>query len=269
MNLTPYQQELTEYNYHCETAVKNGKIPKIAKGLSDVFRVFSKHGARSNVAILNRLYSNHGIKTFIRGNRRQNFDKVAMWVIANTSLENRTFSTRACQSQIAERLGISQPTVSRILELMCKMRVITPAFCGNNSASSGKSGLVSDDSGIPLNNLYRVEDDFGYLAGPRAGRKLEEAFRKADEKACAETGWNLHERLLTIRNTLWEGTIERRIRNITTGCLKKTISKIKDRSRAAEIIFKRMVQRHEHIGLTEHQITKIVNARLASCGFAA
>ncbi|MDG3088126.1 winged helix-turn-helix transcriptional regulator [Vibrio hannami] len=143
-DLTPYQQELVKYNHHCEQKWKNGGVPSLPAGLSDVFRVFMKHGARSNIEIISRLERNHEISTFLRGSRRKNFDAVAMWIVANVEKVNGTFAKQGTQQQIAERLGISQPTVSRILELMCKMRVIKPIFPNQEDPSSGSAAVVGD-----------------------------------------------------------------------------------------------------------------------------
>jgi predicted XRE-type DNA-binding protein len=269
MSQSDYLELVTKYNKAAAEAAANGKQPYLHKGKSDVFRVFMKHGALSHPSIINRLKADHGIETFVKQNRRNNFKRLCMWIAANVCLETRTFSSNGTQGQIAEMIGVDQSTVSRLLALMVKMRVITPAFTGDKDPTEPKAGLVFDEQGLPYNQVYKVEDDFGYLAGPTAGMKLESAFRKADEKAFANTGWNLHERLLTVRNTLWEGTIERRTKNITQGCLKRTISKITDRSRAVQIIFNRMKKRGEHLLLNGNELDRMVNARLVSCGFSA
>ncbi|NOI13796.1 hypothetical protein [Vibrio hepatarius] len=269
MSKPDYLELITKYNKAAAKAAANGKQPYLHKGKSDVFRVFMKHGALSHPSIINRLKVDHGIDTFVKQNRRDNMTSLCMWIAANVCLETRTFSSNGTQGQIAEAIGVHQSTVSRLLMLLIKMRVISPAFPGDKDAAANKAGLVFDENGLPFNQVYRVEDDFGYLAGPTAGMKLEEAFRKADEKAYAKTGWNIHERILTVRNTLWEGTIERRTRNITEGCLKRTISKITDRSRAVQIIFNRMKKRGEHLLLNERELDRMVNARLKSCGFSA
>lgn len=269
MSKPSYLELITKYNKAAAKRAANGGKPYLHKGKSDVFRAFNKHGALSHISIINRLRKDHGIDTFIKQNRRENFKQLCMWIVANVCLETRTFSSNGTQGQIAEVINVNQSTVSRLLELMVKMRVISPAFTGDKAPTDKKAGLVFDDNGLPYNQVYKVEDDFGYLAGPTAGMKLEKAFKDADQKAYAKTGWNLHERLLTVRNTLWEGTIERRIKNITQGCLKRTISKVTDRSRAAQIIFNRMKQRGEHLLLNEHELDRMVNFRLVSCGFSA
>jgi hypothetical protein len=229
-----------------------------------------KHGALSHPSIVQRLKKEFGIETFIKQNRRNNFKHLCMWIAANVCLETRTFSSNGTQGAIAEAIGVDQSTVSRLLALMVMMRVISPAFPGDKKPTENtKAGLVYDNENIPLNQVYVVENDFGYLAGATAGRKLEDAFRKADDKAYANTGWKLHERLLIVRNTLWEGTIERRIKNISNGGLKRTLSKITDRSRAVQIILKRMAKRGEDLLLSEFELDRMVNARLKSCGFAA
>lgn len=269
MSTPDYIELITKYNKAAAKAAAEGKQPYLHKGKSDVFRVFMKHGALSHASIINRLKAEHGIDTFLRQNRRNNFNRLCMWIAANVCLETRTFSSNGTQGQIAEAIDVDQSTVSRLLVLLVKMRVISPAFPGDNTPTEKGAGLVFDENGLPYNQVYKVENDFGYLAGPTAGMKLEEAFRKADEKAYAKTGWKLHDRLLTVRNTLWEGTIERRTRNITEGCLKRTIAKITDRSRAVQIIFNRMKKRGEHLLLNERELDRMVNARLKSCGFSA
>lgn len=269
MSKPDYIELITKYNKAAAKAAANGKQPYLHKGKSDVFRVFMKHGALSHPSIINRLKKEHGIETFVKQNRRNNFNSLCLWIAANVCLETRTFSSNGTQGQIAEVIGVDQSTVSRLLELLVKMRVISPAFSGDKEPTDKKAGLVFDDEGLPYNQVYKVEDDFGYLAGPTAGMKLEKAFKDADEKAYADTGWSLHERLLTVRNTLWEGTIERRVKNISQGCLKRTIAKITDRSRAVQIIFNRMKKRGEHLLLNDRELDRMVNARLKSCGFSA
>lgn len=263
--MSEYTELVQRYN---KAAAKSDK-PYLHKGKADVFRVFMKHGALSHPSIVQRLKKEFGIETFIKQNRRNNFKHLCMWIAANVCLETRTFSSNGTQGDIADVLGVNQSTVSRLLALMVQMRVISPAFPGDRDATEEKAGLVYDNDNIPLNQVYKVENDFGYLAGATAGRKLEEAFRKADDKAYANTGWKLHERLLTVRNTLWEGTIERRTKNISNGGLKRTLSKITDRSRAVQIILKRMVKRGEDLLLSEYELDRMVNARLKSCGFSA
>lgn len=264
-----YLELVTKYNKAAAKAVAEGRQVYLHKGKSDVFRVFMKHGALSHPAIINRISKEHGIDTFKRQNRRDNFTKLCLWIAANVCLETRTFSSNGTQGQIAEAIEVDQSTVSRLLELMIKMRVIAPAFHGKHDQTAKGAGTVFDKNGIPFNNVYVVLDDFGYLAGSVAGLKLEMAFKNADQKAFIKTGWQLHERLLTVRNTLWEGTIERRTKNITTGCLKRTIAKITDRSRAVQIIFERMKKRGEDLLLNEFELDRIINARLRSCGFSA
>ncbi|AIW16295.1 hypothetical protein VITU102760_12160 [Vibrio tubiashii] len=269
MSKPDYLELVTKYNFFARESVKNGGKAYLPKGKSDVFRAIMKHGALSKPSFVQRLYKNHGIDTFKRMNRRNNFTQLCLWITANVSLETRTFSSNGTQGQIAKDIGVSQPTVSRLLELAVKMGIISPAFTGDKETTDKKAGLVFDENGLPYNQIYKVEDDFCYLAGPVAGRKLEDAFRIADEKAYAETGWNLHERLLTVRNTLWEGTIERRVKAISEGCFKKTISKITDRSRAVKIILDRMTKRGEHLLLSDYELDRMVNTRLKSCGFSA
>ena len=60
------------------------------------------------------------------------------------------------QSQIAKDIGVSQPTVSRIIELMLQMDVIGYAF---PSQSDPLKSVVGDKQGVPLNNVYVVRDD--------------------------------------------------------------------------------------------------------------
>ncbi len=269
MSKLDYLQLVTKYNYFARESVKNGGKAYLVKGKSDVFRAIMKHGALSKPSFVQRLYKNHGIDTFKRRNRRDNFTQLCLWITANVSLETRTFSRNGTQGQIAKDIGISQSTVSRLLELAVKMGIISPAFPGDKVATDKKAGLVFDGHGLPYNQVYKVEDDFCYLAGPVAGKKLEKAFRDADEKAYAESGWRLHERLLTVRNYLWEKTIERRIAAISEGCFKKTISKISNRSRAVKIILDRMIKRGEHLLLSDIELDRMVNTRLKSCGFSA
>ena len=137
-----------------------------------------------------------------------------------------------------------------------------------NKAAAKKAA----DGGSPY--LHKGKADifryfFCLLAGLTAVTKLINAFQTADEKAEAKTGWTLKERLNTVRNTLWEGTIERRIKQITEGCFKKVVAKATDRSRAVQIIMKRMIDRGEDRVLTDSQFDRIVNYRLKSCGFSA
>lgn len=243
-----------------------GKSAYLPSGLSDVFNVISKNGARSNTGIISRLDS-FGINTFIRSDRCLNFDNLCLFILANIDLKTRSFSLNGgVQSQMAKKLGVTQPTVSRLIELLTKMRLIRPAFCGDQSPT--EANRVLDKNGVPLNEIYFVEDDFGYLAGKTAGDKLAVAFSKADEKA-SKSGFCLHDRLIVVRNTLWEGTIERRIKGISEGCLKKTISKITDRSRATAIIQKRAKSRGDLIGMTEDTINKYINIVLKACGFTS
>ena len=162
------------------------------------------------------------------------------------------------QSQIAKDIGVSQPTVSRIIELMLKMDIIGHAF---PSQSDPLKSVIGGKQGVPLNNVYVVRDDFGYLAGKTAGDKFVEALNAADEKASTETCTTQKKRLATIRSTLWEGTIKRRIAEISEGCYHKTVSKLKDRFLASRIILKRIKQRGED------QIERYINAELKYCGF--
>lgn len=269
MELTPYQQELTKYNKAAAKKAADGGSPYLHKGKADVFRYFSKNGALTQASIINRLRKYHGIDTFQKQNRRNNFTEVCKWIVANVCLETRTFSSNGTQGQIAKSIGVNQATVSRIIALMIKMGVIRPAFTDSENPNVQNAGVVGDKDGIPLNNVYVVQDDFCLLAGPTAGAKLITAFQTADEKAEAKTGWTLKERLITVRNTLWEGTIERRIKQITEGCFKKVVAKATDRSRAVQIIMKRMIDRGEDRELTDSQFDRIVNYRLKSCGFSA
>lgn len=113
-------------------------------------------------------FKEHGIDTFKRQNRRDNFTKLCLWIAANVCLETRTFSSNGTQGQIAEAIEVDQSTVSRLLELMIKMRVIAPAFMAN-MAKPQRRWNGFDKNGIPFNNVYVVLDDFGYLAGSVAG----------------------------------------------------------------------------------------------------
>ncbi len=256
--------ELTKLAHWAESTHAAGKSVFLPRGLSDVYRVFAKNGARSNRVILDRVAH---LKTFVRHDRKINFDNVALFIIANVDKNTRTFSLNGgVQSQIAQRLNISQATVSRILSLMIQMRVIRHAFSGDNAPNDPKSGLIGDRDNIPLNAIYYVCDDFGYLAGKTAGDKLLDAFKKADVDA-SKSGFNITERLMLVRNTLWDGTIGRRSRGITTAHIKNTIKKITDRSRAAEIVYKRLSKRGDFLCIDSSQIDKIINAVLKSAGF--
>lgn len=259
--------QLHELAFWAQEKHAKGDRVSLPNGLSDVYNVFQKHGARSNTGILSRLW-NKGVATFKRDNRCKNFDNVALFIAANVDLKTRTFSLNGgTQQQAAARLGIDQSTFSRYMGLMITMGVIRPAFNGDNDPRNPRSGLIYKN-GIPLNNIYYVCDDFGYLAGKTAGDKLAQAFKIADEKASVN-GLSLVDRLLVVRNTLWEGTIERRIKGISKGCLKTTLSKITDRSRAAAIIFKRAQKRGELCGMNETAITSYVNVLLKTCGFGS
>lgn len=260
---------LAQYAFWAKKKAEKGEVPRLPAGLSDVFNVFKKHGARANAGILARLRK-VGVDTFHRRSRCKNFDKVAMFIIANVDLETRTFSRNGgTQSQMADMLGMSQSTISRILTLMIQMGVIRHAFLGNSPPSDVKAGLVHDSKSIPLNCIYFVNDDFGYLAGPTAGNKLRDVFTIADDQAVERSGLPLYSRLLIVRNTLWEGTISRRIKNISKGCIKSTIKKITDRSRASSILTKRAERRGDLFGLTDYQVTAYINILLESCGFGS
>lgn len=261
--LSEYQLEIVKYNSAARKLADKGGKPWLHKGKSDIFRVFCKRGALGNMSILNRL-SRYNVETFIKKSRRNNFSEVATWIAANVCLATRTFSVSGTQSQIAKDIGVSQPTVSRIIELMLQMDVIGHAF---PSQSDPLKSVVGDKQGVPLNNVYVVRDDFGYLAGKTAGDKFVDALNAADEKASTETCTTQKERLATIRSTLWEGTIKRRIAQISEGCYRKTVSKIKDRFLASRIILKRIKKRGEDQFLSEKQIERYINAELKYCGF--
>lgn len=260
--------DLVDLAHWAKAKAAKGQKVFLPSGLSDVFNVIKRHGARGNAGLVNRLAS-EGINTLQRSNRCQNFDNLALFILANTDLKTRTFSLNGgTQKQVAEKLGVSQATVSRILSLMISMRVIRHAFCGDNKVNDPKSGLVKSQDGLNLNNIYYVCDDFGYLAGQTAGDKLVKAFNAADERE-TKKGLNLHSRLLVIRNTLWEQTIANRARQISKGCLKTKLQKVQDRSVAANIIMKRAQKRGELINRTEQQITAYINVLLNSCGFSS
>lgn len=263
MSLSPYQQDITKYNSAARKLAEKGGKPWLHKGKSDIFRVFCKRGALGNISIVNRLNKHWDIDTFIRKSRRNNFNEVAKWIAANVCLATRTFSLSGTQCQIAKDLEISQPTVHRILDLMIRMDVIGHAFPGEDVTRS----VVGDKQGVPLNNVYIVREDFGYLAGKTAGDKFKDALAHADEKAQTETATTLKERLATIRSTLWEGTIERRIRNITEGCYRKSVKKLTDRFLASRIILRRMKKRGEDQFLNDRQLERYINSELKYCGF--
>lgn len=266
---TDYSEVIARYNVFAKKAFDEGKKPSLSKGLIDVLRVVHTHNARSNPVLYKRA-KERGLNTFIRSDGNKNFDEIVKWIICNVKPSTRTFSKEGCQSQIAGTLGVSQSTISRMLDKMVVLGMIRHAFVGDNDPTDSSSGLVRDKSGITLNNIYVVNDDFALLvAGPGAGNKMNIAFAKADEQAELKTGEALFERLLTIRNMLWEGTIERRVANISVGSLRKTIKKVTDRSRATAIILKRAEKRGELIGLADSAIQRLVNIRLDWLGFGS
>ncbi|WP_240205895.1 helix-turn-helix domain-containing protein [Vibrio sp. CyArs1] len=267
INLSAYQNEITRYSHKAQQAAKNGLEPYLHKGKSDVFRVFVKQGALCNPSIISR-----SDEPPQRSNRINHFNEICKWIICNVSLHTRTFASSGNQGQIANAIGVSQSTVSRLLQQLHSMNVIKPAFPAKQDELN-KSGVVSDNDGIPLPSVWEVTDDFGYLAGNTAGNKLFKAFRKAEQDADQETGATLKERQLVVRNTLWEGTIERRLKNLNDSGLRKVLSKVTDRFRATQIIFKRMVKRGEVEALPDDQfkreeaIERLIGQRLKYYGF--
>ncbi|MFA0603083.1 hypothetical protein AB4586_26435, partial [Vibrio sp. 10N.222.49.E4] len=69
-----------------------------------------------------------------------------------------------------------------------------------------------------------LTDDFGTLVGGEtAGKKLCQEFEAEDKLAIQEGAGSLPARLAILRNTLWEGTIERRNQAIGAASTKQKV----------------------------------------------
>ncbi|MGR5465571.1 hypothetical protein ACPV5G_21835, partial [Photobacterium damselae] len=73
------------------TKVKQGKKARLPSGLSDVYNVFRKQGARSSAGFLAYL-KKIGLDMFVRSSRRVLFDELCKFIVVNTDTRTRSFS---------------------------------------------------------------------------------------------------------------------------------------------------------------------------------
>lgn len=261
----PLSLELAKYAGWASTKVKQGKKARLPSGLSDVYNVFRKEGARSNAGFLAYL-KKIGLDMFSRSSRRVLFDELCKLIVVNTDTRTRSFSNSGTtQKQIAARLGVDQSTVSRMLTDMVKAGLLRHAFIGNNDPRDPKAGIVCDKKGIPFNNIYYVEDAFALLAGPTAGNKLIQAFISKDKEETQKSGKGLYQRLLTLRNDVWENTIAKRARAISDSSVAKKIVSATTRSEKVRIAHDRLERQGGLSSLTPNEIALQVNGFIKAC----
>ncbi|GLO64110.1 hypothetical protein MACH09_46180 [Vibrio sp. MACH09] len=273
--LTAYEAALIKYDCcpmeRLDRWETKGVKPRLTGGFSDAFRVVLKHGARASGCLRHRAIV-LGMHTFIRDIFNQNFDNLILFILKNTNTSTRTFSLRATQQQIGNVINVSQPTVSRMLGLCVQLGLLEHAFSGENDSRDPRGGLVHDKTDAQkrnLNNIYTVTDEFGPLvAGDVAGAKLNKTLQDTDKKAVDAGAGELKVRLGIVRNIAWEATIARRALSISNGTLKKKVKKETDRSRAVNIIVKRLQKRGQHIGMSEKEFSFLVNTMVSHCGFS-
>ncbi|PMK74300.1 hypothetical protein BCT92_07195 [Vibrio sp. 10N.261.52.E5] len=257
--------------YALERWKKSGKPPKLPAGLADVFRAVLKHGARANGGLYYQL-QRQGSTVLYRKDAAQTFDHLVLYMICNTCLSTRSFSLRGTQSQIGEVIGKSQSTVSRWFSLLIKCGLLRHAFIGDNLATDPRGGLVHDKSDGQkrnLNNVYVLTDDFGTLVGGEtAGKKLCQEFEAEDKLAIQEGAGSLPARLAILRNTLWEGTIERRNQAIGASSTRQKVQQTNDRSRALSLVVKKMNDEGLDSTLSQQEFELTANTRLKHLGFS-
>ncbi|MHA2707054.1 hypothetical protein [Vibrio owensii] len=273
--LSEYEAALIAYHHRPEYAFerwkKTGDAPKLPSGLADVFRAVLKHGTRAHGGLYYQM-ARVGSAVLYRKDSAQTLDHLVLYILANTSLSTRSFSLRGTQSQIGEVIGRSQSTISRWLSLLILCGVLRHAFIGDNVTTDPRGGLVHDKSDGQkrnLNNVYVLTDDFGPLMGGKtAGDKLNLEFERADQRAIAEGTGTLPARLIVLRNTLWEGTIERRNQAISVASTRQKVKQTNDRSRAMSIIMKKLRDRGDMDTLSQSEFELVVNTHLIHCGFS-
>lgn len=273
--LSDYEAALVAFHHRPEYALerwkKSGKPPKLPAGLADVFRAVLKHGARANGGLYYQL-QRQGSTVLYRKDAAQTFDHLVLYMICNTCLSTRSFSLRGTQSQIGKVIGKSQSTVSRWFSLLIQCGLLRHAFIGDNLATDPRGGLVHDKSDGQkrnLNNVYVLTDDFGTLVGGEtAGKKLCQEFEAEDKLAIQEGAGSLPARLAILRNTLWEGTIERRNQAIGAVSTRKKVQQTNDRSRALSLVVKKMLDEGLDRTLSQQEFEVTANTRLKHLGFS-
>ncbi|HIF9180389.1 TPA: MarR family transcriptional regulator [Photobacterium damselae] len=261
----PLSLEFAKYAGWASTKLKQDKKVRLPSGLSDVYNVFRKEGARSNagfLAYLNKI----GLELFTRISRRNLFDELCKLIVVNTDLRTRSFSNSSTtQKQIAQRLGVDQSTISRMLSNMVKAGLLRHAFIGNNDPRDPQAGIVCDKKGIPFNNIYYIEDAFALLAGPTAGNKLIQAFISKDKEETQKSGKGIYQRLLTLRNNVWENTIAKRAKSISDSSIAKKIVSAVTRSEKVHIAHARLERLGGLTSLTPNEIDLQVNGFIRAC----
>lgn len=273
--LSEYEAALIAYHFRPEIAFerwkKTGEAPKLPAGLADVFRAVLKHGARANGGLYYQM-ERVGSSVLYRKDSAQTLDHLVLYILANTCLSTRSFSLRGTQSQIGEVIGKSQSTISRWLSLLIQCGVLRHAFMGDNVTTDPRGGLVHDKSDGQkrnLNNVYVLTDDFGLLMGGKtAGDKLNLEFDRADQRAISDGAGSLPARLIILRNTLWEGTIERRNQAISVASTRQKVKLTTDRSRAMTLIMKKLRDRGDAHTLSKSEFEQMANTHLIHCGFS-
>jgi hypothetical protein len=71
-----------------------------------------------------------------------------------------------------------------------------------------------------------------------------------------------------LRNTLWEGTIERRNQAISVASTRQQVTQTNDRSRAMSIVMKKLRDRGDIDTLSQSEFELMVNTHLIHCGFS-
>ncbi|AWK83541.1 MarR family transcriptional regulator [Photobacterium damselae] len=261
----PLSLEFAKYAGWASAKVKKGKKARLPSGLSDVYNVFRKEGARSNAGFLAYL-KKIGLELFARISRRNLFDELCKLIVVNTDLRTRSFSNSSTtQKQIAQRLGVDQSTISRMLSSMVKAGLLRHAFIGNNDPRDPQAGIVCDKKGIPFNNIYYIEDAFAFLAGKTAGNKLIQAFLSKDENETQESGRGLYQRLLSLRDDVWENTIAKRAKAISDSTIAKKVCSALTRSEKVRIVHQRLDDRGGLSKLTPTEVNHQVNGFIKAC----
>ncbi|UJZ96360.1 MarR family transcriptional regulator [Photobacterium damselae subsp. damselae] len=261
----PLSLELAKYAGWASAKVKQGIKPRLPSGLSDVYNVFRKEGARSNASFLAYLRK-IDLDMFGRASRRDLFDELCKLIVVNTDTRTRSFSNSGTtQKQIAKRLGVDQSTISRMLSDMVKAGLLRHAFIGNNDPRDPKAGIVCDKKGIPFNNIYYIEDAFALLAGSTAGNKLIQAFISKDKMETQKSGKGLYQRLLTLRNDIWENTIAKRAKAISDSSIAKRITSAITRSEKVRIAYARLEKRGGLSALTPSEVALQIHGFIKAC----
>ncbi|MFA0601911.1 hypothetical protein AB4586_20165, partial [Vibrio sp. 10N.222.49.E4] len=93
-------------------------------------------------------------------------------------------------------------------------------------------------------------------------------FEAEDKLAIQEGAGSLPARLAILRNTLWEGTIERRNQAIGASSTRQKVQQTNDRSRALSLVVKKMNDEGLDSTLSQQEFELTANTRLKHLGFS-